>query len=145
MQIYFKVKKIEQVLVLGLLQSVPGHTSSPEKPGGALACRLPLFISVELTLWSSVEEFQAPRFINSISTSLSRNSHFVLFSSFCSHCYHLSLCSQLQPNRAVSCQNSHHLEHCLSSLHTAVTLCGTCLISLHSLDCSVLKNIQWLP
>lgn len=129
MQIHFKLKKVEQVLVLGLLLSVPGHTSSPEKPGGALACRLPLCTSVELALWPGVGEFQAPRFINSTSPSLSRNSHFVLFSSCCSHCHHLSLCSQLQPILGCVLLEFESLRILPLIFPHSCPPCGTCLIS----------------
>ena len=61
----FELDKIEHLWLLGLLQSAPGHTASPEVPSGAWACRVSLCTSFELALWPGVGEFLAPGFMNS--------------------------------------------------------------------------------
>lgn len=87
---------MEWLLVLGPFQCLRPY--SPEKPHGALACRLFLCTLVELALWPGVGEFLAPRFINSyITVNHVDILHFVLFSLFSSRCYYLGLDPQSQP------------------------------------------------
>ena len=82
----FELDKIEHLWLLGLLQSAPGHTASPEVPSGAWACRVSLCTSFELALWPGVGEFLAPGFMNSnITISSIQFSCSVASTSLCSH------------------------------------------------------------